>query len=213
MCKFFSCVSNGHGTMFYFDVKQRLELKDNNPENYDYDSHSSICDYYKINEDRCNKYEYNPFTKKFKVDQLNNINDSVHIEKQLREMDFSEIFDTGLFEIDLRKIKSLDRIELPEKYLGIFLSSLKKLENFTFPESCEKIYLTNCKELNNVTFPKKCQYIDLFFVKQLENIVLPKKYKELYLNSINSSDYVLPKKHGTIFFKNKTICSNIYIKD
>ena len=46
------------GEIFYFNRVQRLEFKKNNSNNYVNDSHASICDYYKLNEDEVNKYEY-----------------------------------------------------------------------------------------------------------------------------------------------------------
>lgn len=225
MCKFFSVVSNGHGTIFYFDAKTRLELKNNNPEGYEHDSHSSICTYFNLTEDKCNKYEFNPFTKVFKIDQLNNEDDSAHVEKQVRNLDFNPIFETGLFDIDLSSLESLDGIEFPEKCKFINLFSLEKLENFTFPKECKKIVLRSCRELNNVIFPEKCDFIDLNDCIELKNVTFPKKCdtlnlssllslkdielpeksEYLYLNSINSSEVVLPKKHGYIKFKNKTL--------
>ena len=120
MCKFFSCVSDGHGSIRYFGAKERLEIEEQgNPKHYEFDSHTSICDYFDINEDKCNKYEYSPFTKKFVVDTLNNKNDSAHVEKQVRNLDFTDIFETDLFHIDLSELESLDGIVLPEKYKSI----------------------------------------------------------------------------------------------
>ena len=211
MCKFFSLVSDGHGSIRYFGAKERTEINEKgNPKHYEFDSHTSICDYYKINEDKCNKYEYNPFTKKFTVDQINNENDSAHVEKQVRNLDFTDIFETDLFHIDLSELESLDGIVLPEKYKSIDLSSLEKLENFVFYEECYDIDLESCTELNNVIFPKEITgYLDLRSLKSLEGIELPEKYNEIFLYSINSSEYVLPEKHGTIYFKDKTVESNL----
>ena len=125
MCKFFSCVSDGHGSIRYFSAKERTEIEEQgNPKHYEFDSHSSICNYFGINEDKWNKYEFNPFTKDFVVDILNNTDDSAHVEKQVRDMDFTNIFETGLFHIDLSELESLDGIELPEKYKLIYLDSI-----------------------------------------------------------------------------------------
>ena len=66
MCKFFSFVSNGRGKYFYFDEKQREELKTSD---YSIDSHTSIIKYYKKKgliankkdiESQFNKYEFIP---------------------------------------------------------------------------------------------------------------------------------------------------------
>ena len=58
MCEFFSFVMNDKGKMFYFDREQRLAFNESNPKKYYIDSHASICDFYKLNEDKVNKYEY-----------------------------------------------------------------------------------------------------------------------------------------------------------
>lgn len=57
MCNFFSFVTNGKGDLFYFNADER---RFENGNQHRYDSHSSICDVYKINEDACNKYELIP---------------------------------------------------------------------------------------------------------------------------------------------------------
>ena len=58
MCKFFSFVMNDGGKIFYFNREQRLDFLKNNPKDYYVDSHASICEFYKLNEDEVNKYEY-----------------------------------------------------------------------------------------------------------------------------------------------------------
>ena len=93
MCKFFSLISDGQGKIYYFDwaVRKRIikgELS------YESDSHTSIADYYGFKgakEDKMNRYEYNPLTKVFTIDQINTDNDSALVEKQCNELDFSKI--------------------------------------------------------------------------------------------------------------------------
>ena len=52
MCEFFSFCSDGKGTFFYFEPKDIKKLdKESNPKNYNYNSHASICEFYKINEE------------------------------------------------------------------------------------------------------------------------------------------------------------------
>jgi hypothetical protein len=91
MCQFFSLVSAGDGKPLYFDAKLRKKLKGK----YEPDSHTSIADYfgYKAEkEDTLNKYEYNPFTKVFKIDQKNNPkDDSEQIKKFCLDLDFKKI--------------------------------------------------------------------------------------------------------------------------
>ncbi len=91
MCNFFSFVTdpvNHPAEYYYFDWEYRkAHLNDDGV-----DSHSHICAYYLLNEDRCNKYEYNPLTKAFTVDQINsNRDDSEAAEKWANRQDFKEI--------------------------------------------------------------------------------------------------------------------------
>ena len=91
MCNFFSFVTNpvNHpAEYYYFDWEYRkAHLNDDGV-----DSHSHICAHFKLNEDRCNKYEFNPLTKAFTVDQINsNRDDSEAAEKWANRQDFKEI--------------------------------------------------------------------------------------------------------------------------
>jgi len=89
MCNFFSFVTEpeGHGGQrFFFTDRQREddEWYDGAP-----DSHSTICEYYGLNEDRCNKYEYNPDTKKFEFDRIgSDVDDSLQAEDWVRSLNF-----------------------------------------------------------------------------------------------------------------------------
>jgi hypothetical protein len=94
MCKFFSLVSNGDGKALYFDAKIRQQIKDKKL-SYEPDSHTSIADYFgfkAVKEDKLNKYEYNPITKVFTIDQKNNPkDDSEDIKKFCNKLDFKLI--------------------------------------------------------------------------------------------------------------------------
>jgi len=91
MCQFFSFVTNpvdNPGWYYYFDWQYRKA----NLDDEGVDSHSHICAHFKLNEDRCNKYEYNPLTKAFTVDQINsNRDDSEAAEKWAKRLDFKTI--------------------------------------------------------------------------------------------------------------------------
>jgi len=96
MCQFFSFITDGMGNPYYFNHEQRKERGFNN----ECDSHSYIAEYFKPNkfdkrteraDDVVNKYEYNPFTKKFVIDQINILGDSKQAEKWIRKLDFSII--------------------------------------------------------------------------------------------------------------------------
>ena len=93
MCDFFSLVSDGKGKIMYFDWKLRKQCIDKKL-NYQPDSHTSIADYFGYRgarEDVLNKYEYNPITKVFKVDQLNTVDDTGEVEKFCKELDFKKV--------------------------------------------------------------------------------------------------------------------------
>ena len=100
MCQFFSFVTepgtgNNSGKRFYFDWNYRKKDLGNGritPDSYTHDFHSLICRHYHLNEDVCNKYEYNPFTKVFTIDQMNSeIDDSIQAEDWVRNLNFSKV--------------------------------------------------------------------------------------------------------------------------
>jgi hypothetical protein len=97
MCKFFSLISDGNGKEYYFNWEQRQAILRKEPEFNmveSADSHSSISSYYGFTgekADKVNKYEYNPLTKEFTVDQINTTNDSCIIKKFCRNVDFKTI--------------------------------------------------------------------------------------------------------------------------
>ena len=91
MCQFFSFVTdpiNHPAEYYYFDWEYRKAHMEEDGA----DSHSHICSHFNLNEDVCNKYEYNPLTKMFTVDQINsNRDDSEAAEKWANRQDFKEI--------------------------------------------------------------------------------------------------------------------------
>ncbi|MFA5025422.1 MAG: hypothetical protein WC503_02885 [Candidatus Shapirobacteria bacterium] len=95
MCKFFSFVSDPVKSKFlYFDWDLRQRILSKALNDYEPDSHTSIAHYfgYKAKEeDKLNKYEYNPLTGVFTVDQINGPNDSVKAEAWVKALDFSQI--------------------------------------------------------------------------------------------------------------------------
>jgi hypothetical protein len=94
MCNFFSLISDPKlGKIFYFDAILRRKIK---VEQLDYnpDSHTSIATHfgYKSDKEDClNKYEYNPLTRKFTIDQLNGLDDSEIVKDFCDKLDFSTI--------------------------------------------------------------------------------------------------------------------------
>ena len=91
MCQFFSFVTDpvGHLAEYYhFDWEYRKAHLDDDGA----DSHSHICAHFALDEDRCNKYEFNPLTKAFKTDQINSErDDSEAAEKWANRLDFKTI--------------------------------------------------------------------------------------------------------------------------
>ena len=91
MCNFFSFVTdpiNHPAEYYFFDwVYRKANLEDDGV-----DSHSHICAHFALDEDRCNKYEFNPLTKAFKTDQINSErDDSEAAEKWANRLDFKTI--------------------------------------------------------------------------------------------------------------------------
>ena len=91
MRNFFSFVTDpiNHPAEYYFLdwVYRKANLDDEGV-----DSHSHICAHFNLNEDRCNKYEYNPLTKMFTVDQINSKrDDSEAAEKWVKRLDFKTV--------------------------------------------------------------------------------------------------------------------------
>ena len=91
MCQFFSFVTDpvSHpAEYFHFDWEYRKAHLDDD----DADSHSHICAHFALDEDRCNKYKFNPLTKQFIVKQINSKrNDSETAEKWANRLDFKTI--------------------------------------------------------------------------------------------------------------------------
>ena len=93
MCKFLSVISDGKGKAYYFDYKIRKRILAGKLK-YELDSHTSIADYYGFKgaqEDKMNKYEYNPLTRYFEIDQLNTTDDSQEIKEFCEKLNFKNI--------------------------------------------------------------------------------------------------------------------------
>jgi len=90
MCEFFSFCTDpeGHGgKRYYFNWEQRQSIKEP-------DSHSGICEHYELYEDKCNKYEFNPLTRKFVIDQINSeIDDRAQAHDWVERLDFKNIIE------------------------------------------------------------------------------------------------------------------------
>ena len=94
MCNFFSFVTdpvNHPAEYYYFDWEYRkAHLNDDGV-----DSHSHICSHFKLDDDRCNKYEFNPLTRKFVIDQINSERDDREAAKKwVKRLDFKTVVET-----------------------------------------------------------------------------------------------------------------------
>jgi hypothetical protein len=88
MCNFFSFVTNPDASsdVYYFDWEQRQT------ERSGADSHSHICAHFGIDEDKCNKWEYNPLLKTLTLDMQNaKKNDRNRVERWLDKVDWKQI--------------------------------------------------------------------------------------------------------------------------
>jgi hypothetical protein len=78
------------GWYYYFDWQYRKA----NLDDEGVDSHSHICAHFNLDEDRCNKYEFNPLTNKFEIDMINSErNDSEAAEKWVKRFDFKTVIE------------------------------------------------------------------------------------------------------------------------
>ena len=88
MCEFYSFLTDGKGNRYAMNHDIRVKIR-NNESNLREDSHASIAELYHIDEDKCNKYEFNPITRKLTLDTQNLlINDSelIDIDELMKEV-------------------------------------------------------------------------------------------------------------------------------
>ncbi len=111
MCKFFSFVTEPEehpNERFYFNWKQR-QIDFNGA-----DSHDHIINHYKLIEDRCNSYEYNPLTKVFEIDQQNNeIDDRVQAEDWVNNLNFKKIIAPLVIKPIINPFKDIKKVTHP----------------------------------------------------------------------------------------------------
>ena len=111
MCNFFSFCTDGVGGRYYFDWESRIA---DTKCKYYHDSHASIAKYHKLNEDKLNKYEYNPITKVFTVDQINNQDDDrIPAEVWVRSLNFKNIIEPLIINDIVNPFKDLHMVKKP----------------------------------------------------------------------------------------------------
>jgi len=99
MCKFFSAISNGKGKVLFFKTEDVVEIMSlGNKKDYNFNSHSSISNYFGIkakDEHKYNFWEYDTTKKELNIDTLNTADDRKKtlsvIEKYLNKKDIAYI--------------------------------------------------------------------------------------------------------------------------
>ena len=112
MCNFFSFVTDpvNHPAEYYF---LDWEYRKANLEADDADSHSHICKEFNLREDVCNKYEFNPLTKRFVTDQINSKrDDSEAAQKWANRLDFKTVVEPLIVKPIINLLK-LPKVEKP----------------------------------------------------------------------------------------------------
>ena len=112
MCNFFSFVTdpiNHPAEYYHFDWEYRKAHLDDDGA----DSHSHICAHFVLDEDRCNKYEFNPLTRKFVIDQINSErDDSKAAEKWAARLDFKTVVEPLIIKPIVKPFE-LPKVEKP----------------------------------------------------------------------------------------------------
>ena len=70
MCEFYSFLTDEKGNRYGMNHQARLDIRSGKSCLRE-DSHASIAKLWNINEDKCNKYEFNPLTRELTLDMQN----------------------------------------------------------------------------------------------------------------------------------------------
>ena len=137
MCEFFSFVTEPEhhgGRRFYFDWKYRK-----NHLSVPVDSHSMICSHYRLDEDRCNKYEFNPITKDFVAEIHSTIDDRIQAEEWVNKLNFKRIVEPLIVKpvikpLEFPKVEEVtpEQIELLQKWALVNNSVLVSISDFVW---------------------------------------------------------------------------------
>ena len=115
MCQFFSFCSDGKGNFYYFNSDQRKTMLQDVNSTFYPDSHASICAFFNINEDQHNKYEYNPLTCAFDIDQINTINDSQKAKTFAKHLNFQKIIPELVIKKIVNPFKDIQKTKVTQK--------------------------------------------------------------------------------------------------
>ena len=151
MCKFFSFVTdpiNHQAEYYYFDWDYRkANLGDEGM-----DSHSHICTHFNLNEDICNKYEFNPLTGEFEIDQINSErDDSEAAKKWANRLDFKTVVEPLIVKPVVNPFKLTEVTEVTAEHIqwlhdialvrdSIFDSIMTSIENWAFASVMDSVW-------------------------------------------------------------------------
>ena len=101
-------------------------------------------------------------------------------------------------DLNLKSIKILNNVFLPDVVKGRLTLGVKKLENYILPKKIRFLVLYNTGELKNINLSSVYDSIDLRSVIKIENVIFPNEISgDLYLNSLASAKGInLPNKVG-----------------
>ena len=88
MCNFYSFLTDEKGNKYAMGHDIRVKIR-NGESNLREDSHASIAELWKVSEDKCNKFEFNPLTKKLTLDTQNlpfNDSELINIDELMKEV-------------------------------------------------------------------------------------------------------------------------------
>jgi len=88
MCRFYSFLTDEKGNRYAMNHQVRLDIR-NGKSNLREDSHASISELWGIDEDKCNKYEFNPLTRELTLDMQNlliNDKELINIDELINEV-------------------------------------------------------------------------------------------------------------------------------
>ena len=131
MCKFYSVVSDGKGRVEGFEayeVREMLEKKVTR----DFNSHTFLCEKKNIKEDKWNKWEYEPISKKLEQDTLVTDDDRLwvqdYLDKKFKGMTEDRILEMG--ELFNKVISRYKNGKLEGERIGYYNGNIYYKENY-----------------------------------------------------------------------------------
>lgn len=174
MCKFLSILTQGDGIPKYFTPEMR---KKHINSDYCFDSHASIAEYFGLDEDKCNKYEYNPFNGRFDIDTISTVHDAIAIKQWCRSQKFTELIEQGLFEYRNDLIYSLPQgYEFPDEVLSILIEYERPISHIVkWPKRVLNDLSIPIEYIDYFEFPEHCGSLTMFGLHGFYNQpILPK---------------------------------------